>query len=334
LDGTAAKTIVELALAESGSAVELTALAIDHRRDNGPVNAQVAVWARAQRHNHGAAVLYFDVSPPAEVRTAMLEEWVAGSVVRMHVGDHHVSEQAAVETFLRHAEDAKDAPKPCRLTVTWGHEASGQAGCTLAANWVRYQGFRVPHLNRRVLQEIAAADTTGKPTLFTRYANSDAAATVPFAELLTCSDAEFTEFERRGQALVEEVRRDLLSLLQSVKAVTSALPLPSVPLYVVKCSDGRKATGLAALMWDPEHSFAPGVLLMRTDLNTASLRHHPRCAVTALDAARHLAERHSVRWLDGPAPYGGHAAAAGLTMAERDMDALFDTALEVVKSGV
>ena len=311
---------------------QLDSYGIDHRLGSAATDDSVKGWLKEHRGNPGAMLLYFDVFPSHTVRNAVLQMWCCDSPVRMVVGDHHVSEVPHRDEF-RASFAAAVGPTCDNLQVYWGDEGSGVAGCTLAAQWAGDNGWLPPDLNRRVLEEIAYSDTTGKATLLTRYLKSDVAGKPPMADIITCTPEAFDEFERIGQRLFHAMRDRLTPVLVATRVAAASFCPKDTTVYVVAHSDARDMNDLAEWLWEITGAADGGnaLLLMRTTEKSASFRNSPHSVVNALDGARFFTEK-----FHSGVPAGGHGPAAAATLPAGELDAMFASATELkdVSGGV
>jgi hypothetical protein len=202
------------------------------------------------------------------------------------------------------------------------------AGCTLAQQWARAAGCLPPGLNARVLADIAARDTTGKHTLFTRGLGD----APPSEAVLKCTPEEFAETEARGRVALDALHRELAPLLAATLVAAPLTRPEGTILYVVDFPDARKLGDLAEWLWDVTGATDPkgpvlltnAVLLMRTGKTAVSLRNAPHATTSALQAARFLVAKYNVK-----TPAGGHGPAAGATLPEGDLDDIFKRAAEL-----
>lgn len=326
VDGSLAEAIIVWAGRVGDFQVDT--LHMDHRADHGVVNAQVQAWAHSQRANPGAIILYVDVSPPLPVAAFLLSEWGAGSVVRVHVADHHDSAKADVAHF-RDAVAAMGPGVDSRLAVTWG-EGTGTAGCTLAERWARAHGCLVDGINATVLEEVAFTDTTGEATLATRAFKSDEWIKPAWETILRCSAAELEGFRAQGAALLATLSTRMAPLVAQIAVAAPEFSPPGTTLFIVSHPDARQLNDLADVLWDrlgakkadgPDAANKNSVLLMHTVDESTSLRNAWWSDVNAKAAAQFLAAAHP---MDTPA--GGHPRAAGVRLPKAVLVTMFDTA--------
>jgi hypothetical protein len=327
-DGDSARELIRMVMEHVGARV--TEVSIDHRQDPAPATARITEWVTAHRAHPKALALFFDTSPHADVRALLLEEWRSGSEVRVMVGDHHVSEEPAMVAFAAVASEAsKTAEGAPRFGMEWGADGSGVSGVTLAHRWalrLHLDPCPLSAVNANVLRDIAITDTTRKATpltrcmakadFLTRYSHPHS-----LREVLTASPELYDFMTGWGRAEEQAIRTTLGPLLDQVRKLPegSAFAPPGTGVYVVREEDARKANDLADLIWEKDDVCTDAVLVMRTGPTSASLRHAPVSTVTALDAARWLWATHA----PSLKPAGGHIGAAGVTLSEATLDAMF-----------
>lgn len=332
VDGDCALGIVQCAAEVGGFTV--TPWGVDHRKNADETDATVLAWVVAQRGNPGALVLYLDVSPSTKVTACMATEWSAGSSVRMHIGDHHISVKAAVGAFQAQVRDMGTATSS-RLTVEWGEEGTQVSGCTLAQRWAEAAGCHVPDLNPEVLTEVAFTDTTGDATPLTRALKSPEITKPAWRDVVRLPAAEVAKYRSAGRGLLANLCFSMAPLLEKVLVAAELFSPTGVTLYIVRHDNPLDATDLADALWastganDDDTCPAPNrnsVLLMRTGDKTTSLRNSRLSRVNALKAAQMLAEQFPGGKPPGEPAAGGHDRAAGLWLPVAILDSMFQTA--------
>lgn len=332
-DGSAAEIVARESLQALGISATYTAMS-HHNKDEQSKGVVERMQAAVDAGIH-RAVLYFDIAPMDFV----LEKWASGysDFVHLHVGDHHSSEWPRFVAFWMRYKDLTT------FSLDWGHKGDGASGVTLARRFFRHAKFaftpestpmQVPRYvdalwNNRVLDAIAHADTTGKPTFCARYTGSVHGNKDVLKAAMQCKTTEeLHAMEARGHDMFRKLYLTLRPVLMQVTQVLDKArfcPRPGMRVLITTHSDARLASDLANFLWEAME-FMDGkssasinaVLFMRTTDTSASVRTSEDCEINALTCAEWYRDKFGGK-------SGGHDNASCFYVSKEIMDALFES---------
>ena len=343
VDGSSAEAVV-LGLCDKLGVTAITTVGYDHRTDKlAPTEAAIA-WLKAHRAHEFPLMVFFDVCPTPPLRSALLEEWAAGSKVRVFVGDHHESEFGAMREYAQAVADAGVGVDAFAMTL--GSNAAGVSGVTLASLWaaaVAPEAYAQLKLNPRALADIAATDTTGVTNSFSRFMASLDFRKEEGGRLLTYLSSSDEEYARRcgyGDAEAQKMRDQIRGCMPAVRVLGANDALcpcpPDTVVYLVEYGNPLLANEFAATLWTCEATkpspSTNGLFIMVTGPTSASLRHWDNTSgFTALAGAFFYADKFQPDMKKKP---GGHTGACGMTLPAEAFKILFDAAKPLTEAEI